>query len=102
MRFKIVMFVILVLFFVSCVSSWAVTNEQSTTPTKISLSNSVTLEPLLKGSGGGKSSGVKVKSDSEDGSADGVSGDMPWWVWLIIVVVILVVAGVLIWYFFIR
>ena len=105
MKWKVITLSLLIFLFMSCSSAVNYQAPLEKSESQISTYNVAVLEPLVKGSSGGRSSSssskVKVDVDDDlDGTDDG--GSTPWWLIVLILAIVGIIAVVVIWYLFLR
>ncbi len=107
MKWKVITLSILVFLLMSCSSAVNYQSPLEKSGATISAYNVAALEPLVKGSSGGRSSSSsskKIHTDDADVSGNGTdtSDSTPWWLIALILVVVGVIAVLVIWYLFLR
>jgi hypothetical protein len=105
MKWKVITLSILVFLLMSCSSAVNYQSSIEKSGATISAYNLAALEPLVKGSSGGRSSSSsskKIDIDSDDVDTGTDDGSTPWWLIALILIVVGVIAVVVIWYLFLR
>lgn len=104
MKWKVITLSLLIFLFMSCSSAVNHQSPLEKSESTISTCHVAALEPLVKGSSGGRSSSSSKKIDIDDDDVDTGTddGSTPWWLIALILVIVGIIAVVVIWYLFLR
>ena len=104
MKWKVITLSLLIFLFMSCSSAVNHQSPLEKSESTISTCHVAALEPLVKGSSGGRSSSSSKKIDIDDDDVDTGTdnGSTPWWLIALLLVIVSIIAVVVIWYLFLR